>query len=49
MFWTQLLNKLQSGAKSIGEMAAILDFALFNYRVLTDKIWQINQPKQAQR
>ena len=28
---------LQSGANSIGEMAAILDFALFNYRVLTDK------------
>ena len=23
--------------KSIGEMAAILDFTLFNYRVLTDK------------
>ena len=28
---------LQSGAKSIGEMVAILDFALFNYRVITDK------------
>ena len=28
---------IQSGAKRIGEMAAILEFVLFNYRVLTDK------------
>ena len=36
-----MLNKtvdVQSRAKSIGEMVAILDIALTNYIVLTDKI-----------
>ena len=41
-YWSDLIHSwykllVQSGAKSIGEMAAILDFALFNYSVLTDK------------
>ena len=41
-----LLTKIQPGAKSIGEMVAILDFDLINYRVLTDKYSKsINQDK----
>ena len=37
----------QSGVKSFGEMATILDFAQFNCRVLNDKICKLQVYRHA--